>query len=421
MLQGTIGWVDITIKGTTMSQQAQRLKVLFAGIFSQILCIGIARFSYTPLLPVMQGQTWIGDAEGGLLAAVNYAGYMCGALVAASVSDLHLKDRLYRIGLVMAVLTTAGMALTENMLLWSILRFLSGLSSAGSMLIASGLILNWLIRHHHRSELGIHFAGVGLGIMFAAIVVEAMLRLSLGWADQWLWFGVLGALLAIPAWRWLPRPNITPVTHGGQAMVDQPPGARFMWLMMAAYFCAGYGYVISATFIVTIVEREPALAGMGQLVFLMVGLAAAPAVMVWDLIARRMGYLGALLLAYLIQVVGIVMPTFSDSLTMVLLSAVLYGGTFIGCVSLVLTMAGRLYPTKPAKLMGKMTLSYGLAQIVAPALTGMLAEQNGDYTLGLWLAGGFVLLGALLVMILKVTDMTAAELDQSNRLVTGRT
>ena len=59
--------------------------------------------------------------------------------------------------------------------------------------------------------------------------------------------------------------------------------------------------------------------------------------------------------------------------------------------------------------------------MVAPALTGVLAEQSGDYTLGLWLAGGFVLLGAVLVMILKVTDMTAAELDQSNRLVTGRT
>ena len=57
-----------------MSDQAQRLKVLFAGIFSQILCVGIARFSYTPLLPVMQDQTWIGDAEGGWLAAINYSG-----------------------------------------------------------------------------------------------------------------------------------------------------------------------------------------------------------------------------------------------------------------------------------------------------------------------------------------------------------
>lgn len=402
-----------------MSHQAQRLKVLFAGIFSQILCIGIARFSYTPLLPVMQDQTWIGDAEGGWMAAINYAGYMCGALLAASLSDLQLKDRLYRIGLIMAVVTTAGMALTENILLWSLLRFLSGLSSAGSMLIASGLILNWLIRNHHRSELGIHFAGIGLGIMFAAIVVEVMLRLSLSWDEQWLWFALLGVLLAIPAWRWLPRPQPLNLTGGGQPMQDQPPGRRFMWLMMAAYFCAGYGYVISATFIVTIVEREPALAGMGQLVFLMVGLAAAPAVMVWDLIARRMGYLGALLLAYLIQVVGIVMPALSESLAAVLLSAVLYGGTFIGCVSLVLTMAGRLYPSKPAKLMGKMTLSYGAAQIIAPALTGMMAAQSGNYNTGLWLAGGFVTLGAVLILALRLTDRTAAELDRSNRLVTG--
>jgi len=402
-----------------MSHQAQRLKVLFAGIFSQILCIGIARFSYTPLLPVMQEQTWIGDAEGGWMAAINYAGYMCGALLAASLSDLQLKDRLYRVGLILAVVTTAGMALTDNMLLWSLLRFLSGLSSAGSMLIASGLILNWLIRNNHRSELGIHFAGIGLGIMFAAIVVELMLRLSLGWDAQWLWFAVLGGLLAIPAWRWLPRPEPINVTGGGKPMLDQPPGKRFMWLMMAAYFCAGYGYVISATFIVTIVEREPALAGMGQLVFLVVGLAAAPAVMIWDLIARRLGYLGALLLAYLIQVAGIVMPALSESLAAVLLSAVLYGGTFIGCVSLVLTMAGRLYPTKPAKLMGKMTLSYGAAQIIAPALTGMLAAQSGHYNTGLWLAGGFVALGAVLILLLRVTDRTAAELDQSNRLATG--
>lgn len=403
-----------------MSQQAQRLRVLLAGVFSQILCIGIARFSYTPLLPVMQEQTWMGDAEGGWLAAVNYAGYMCGALLAASLSDLQLKDRLYRIGLVLAVVTTAGMAFTDNLLIWCGLRFLSGLSSAGSMLIASGLILHWLIRHNHRSELGIHFAGVGLGIMFAAIVVEVMLRLALDWTDQWLWFAVLGGVLMIPAWRWLPSPQANLAGHAGQPLVDQPPGKRFLWLMMAAYFCAGYGYVVSATFIVTIVEREPALAGMGQLVFLVIGLAAAPAVMVWDLVARQLGYLSALFLAYAVQVIGIVLPTFSDSLTAILISSVLYGGTFIGCVSLVLTMAGRLYPTKPAKLMGKLTLSYGFAQMAAPALTGILAEQSGHYNMGLWLAGGLILLGALLVLILKVTDSTAAELDQSNRVASSQ-
>ncbi|BBI75412.2 hypothetical protein HAALTHF_46830n [Vreelandella aquamarina] len=79
--------------------------------------------------------------------------------------------------------------------------------------------------------------------------------------------------------------------------------------------------------------------------------------MLWDLIARRIGYLGALIVAMLVQVVGIVLPAISPTLPGVLISAVLYGGTFLGCVSLVLTMAGRLYPASPARLMGQMTLS----------------------------------------------------------------
>lgn len=396
-----------------MGQSTTRIKVLLAGVFSQILCIGIARFAYTPLLPVMQNQTWIGDAEGGWLAAINYVGYMLGALIAASVSDLRFKDKLYRIGLLTGIATTAAMALTENMLLWSILRFFSGLSSACSMLIASGLILNWLIRHQHRSELGIHFAGVGIGIMVAALSVELMLQIALSWSEQWLWLSIMAAVLAVPAWRWLPRPDTSPMTTSGTSLQDHPPTKKFMWLMLAAYFCAGYGYVISATFIVTIVERIPALSGMGAFTFAVVGLAAAPAVMNWDLIARKLGYLNALILAYSLQIAGIILPTFYHTLEVALFSALLFGGTFIGCVSLVLTMAGRLYPTKPAKLMGKMTLSYGAAQVIAPALTGMIAEQTGQYDIGLWLAGGFVALGTLLIIWLKLADRTAQMLDDS--------
>ena len=101
----------------------------------------------------------------------------------------------------------------------------------------------------------------------------------------------------------------------------------------------------------------------------------------------------------------------SSSLAIVLLSAVLYGGTFLGCVSLVLTMAGRLYPASPARLMGQMTLAYGVAQIFAPALTGVLAEASGHYTVGLWLAGGFVAVGVVLLAWLRRVDQTAQRLD----------
>jgi predicted MFS family arabinose efflux permease len=393
-----------------------RFRVLLAGVFSQILCIGVARFAYTPLLPVMQQQTWMSEADGGWLAALNYAGYMLGALVAASIHRIRLKDTLYRLGLLLALFSTAGMALTDTFWAWAALRFVAGLSSSASMLLASGLILHWLIAHRQRGELGIHFAGVGLGMLVAALAVELMLRLSLDWRAQWWGFSALALALLVPAWAWLPRPaRPLPGAGAGHPHAASPPTRTFMRLMLAAYFCAGYGYVISATFIVAIVEREPLLAGAGNWTFALVGLAAAPAAMLWDLVARRIGYLGALVAAMTLQVVGIVLPALTTHLGMVLLSAVLYGGTFLGCVSLVLTMAGRLYPQSPARLMGRMTLSYGVAQIVAPALTGVLAEATGHYGIGLWLAGGFVSLGAVLLVWLRRVDQTAQRLDAEGK------
>ena len=122
-----------------MTSQRERLQVLGAGIFSLLLTFGVARFAYTPLLPIMQQQAGLGLAEAGWLAALNYAGYLCGALVASLISDLVLKDRLYRIGLVVAIVSTAMMGLTSDPWLWTLSRFIAGLSSAAGMLLGTGL------------------------------------------------------------------------------------------------------------------------------------------------------------------------------------------------------------------------------------------------------------------------------------------
>ena len=105
-----------------MNEQRERIKVLSAGIFSLILVLGVARFSYTPLLPLMQQQAGLGIAEAGWLAAINYAGYLSGALIASLISDLVLKDRLYRIGLVLAIFSTAVMGLTTDVTIWALSR-----------------------------------------------------------------------------------------------------------------------------------------------------------------------------------------------------------------------------------------------------------------------------------------------------------
>jgi len=393
-----------------MHEQRERMRVLSAGIFSLLLALGVARFAYTPLLPLMQQQAGLGIADAGWLAAINYGGYLCGALLASLISDLVLKDRLYRLGMLLAIASTVVMGLTTDVTIWALSRFVAGMSSAAAMLFGTGLILNWLIRHNHRSELGIHFAGIGLGIAGCAAAVELMHH-WLDWREQWFALSALGCLLAIPALRWLPPPDTSGLTRSGEKMEDNPPSALFMRLFMAAYFCAGVGYVISATFIVAIVDRLPGLSGSGTLVFLALGLSAAPACIIWDFIARRTGEMNALILAAGLQIVGILLPL-SGGIIGALAGAMLFGGTFIGMVSLVLTMAGRYYPTRPAKMMGKMTLSYGAAQILGPAITGWLAAgRAGDYAVGLYLAAGVMLVGTLLLLVLKLVQQRDAMTD----------
>lgn len=66
------------------TSQADRYRVIFAGICALILTVGLARFAYTPLLPIMRGEAGLTDLAGGWLATFNYAGYITGALMATT-------------------------------------------------------------------------------------------------------------------------------------------------------------------------------------------------------------------------------------------------------------------------------------------------------------------------------------------------
>ncbi|PCH83176.1 MAG: MFS transporter [Piscirickettsiaceae bacterium] len=382
-----------------MRVDTSRWKVLSSGIFCLILTMGIARFSYTPMIPIMFEQVGLTKVFAGWLATINYMGYMSGALTATLVSNLVVKDRIYRSGLILAIITTFMMGLSDDPWVWGLSRFMAGFSAAAGLLMGAGLILNWLIRHGYRSEMGIHFSGIGLGIAFVAALLWWSNQLS--WSEQWLLMGFVGMLLIIPAWRWLPRPNSSAITKAGEVLEDKPPSQLFLRLMMLVYFCGGFGFVISATYIVAIIESRPAMQGQGEMAFLILGLCAAPACIIWDLVSRKVGILNALLWAYLIHAIGIILPAVGDSIQFALLSACLYGFTFVGIVSIVLTMAGRFYPTKPAKLMGTLTMSYGVPQIIAPAIAGYLAAATGNYYGALVMASGFVALGFIAILAIK--------------------
>lgn len=397
-----------------MLMELTKFRVYFSGICSLIVTVGVARFSYSLMLPIMQNDTGLTELGAGWLATTNFMGYMFGLLLAANLHNLSYKYNLHRLYLVLSVLTSAAMVVTTDIVSWAILRFIAGVCASGGLIIASGLILKWLAKNNHRTELGIHFSGVGVSIIVTSLLVEAMLNISANWQQQWLALSILAAIFITPAWLWMPHPYLS--GKAGITVKDTPPSKAFKLLMMLAYFCAGYGYVVSSTFIVDIVESVEGLQGQGGFVFLLIGVAAAPAPLVWDRIARSVGYLKSLLAAYILQAVGIILPIINDSLVSVLLSALLFGGSFIACVSLVLTMAGKFYPSNPAKFMSTMTLAYGAAQIIAPALTGYLVNALGSYNIGLYLSAAVVIIGTFFLYVLLIIENNEKGSDQNNKV-----
>ncbi|WP_411851587.1 YbfB/YjiJ family MFS transporter [Stenotrophomonas sp. LGBM10] len=376
----------------------QPWQVIAAGICALVLTVGLARFAYTPLLPLMRADAGLSAAQGGWLATFNYLGYLLGTLLVARVGDPQHRFRLYRTGLLLAVTATALMGCTTQPWLWSSLRFIAGMSSTAGLLLASGLVLNWLLGQRRRPQLGLHFAGLGLGIAVSGLAT-ALLAGHAGSSGQWRWLGLLGVVFLVPAWRWMPAP--TAPSAADVANAPPPPSRRWRMLLVAAYFCAGFGFAVGATFIVAILEQTAAYRGHGSAVWTLVGLAAVPSTFLWDRLAASVGMIRALLAAFALQALSFVLPLLDDGLGAGMGSALLFGITFAGIVSLTLTVMGRQYPRNPAAAMAMLTLSYGVAQIIAPALAGMLARDSGSYRASLLLAAIMMVIGIVLLACMR--------------------
>ncbi len=373
------------------------LQVILAGIAALILTVGFSRFAYTPLLPLMLAQTELTKAQGSWLATFNYFGYLSGALLVTAIARPQLKFRLYRLCLLLALASTLGMGLTEQYWLWAALRFAGGVSSVAGLLLASAFVLRWLAEQGYTAKLGLHFIGIGAGIALPGVLI-GVASPWLQWDGFWQWLAIGGLLFAAPAWYWMPRP--TALTVGNINSVGRQQDADRHWLrfMLLAYFCAGFAFVVSTTFVVVELESLPQFQHQGGWIWLAVGLVCAPAAVCWDLLAAKTGLIMATVLAYALHLCACALPLLSTEPGWHLLGALLFGASFIGIVSLMLTLAGQRFAQNASAAMGKLTLSYGLAQIMAPLFAGFLVQWTGNFRIML-LISCLMLLSGLLVMV----------------------
>lgn len=377
-----------------MSGASQRpLLTAFAGLIALAAAMGMGRFVYTPILPFMEQALGLTEAQAGIIASVNYVGYMVGAL-AASLTGLPGSRRAWFLAaLAISAISTAMMGLTTSLTLFLVWRLVGGLASAFVLVFASALVLDRLAAAGRPGLSALHFAGVGSGIALSAVLVSTLAAIGADWHALWLASGGLSLLAFFVVWRLIP-----PEPPAAQHRVPVRGGRVNPRLiaLIAAYGLFGFGYVITATFISTIVSRAPDIAYMEPYVWLIVGLSAAPSVAVWNWIGTKLGNGQAFALACLVEAVGVVLSVQASSAVGVALSAVMFGGTIMGITALGLIHARSLSQGDPRRSLGLMTAGFGLGQMIGPTFAGYAYGIGDSFVIPSLIAAGALLLATAL-------------------------
>lgn len=375
------------------------IAILIAGIFSIIIGLGVARFAFTGLIPPMLDD-YLSIKFVGILASLNFAGYLSGSLFSVFIKDINVKVYLYRFGIILAILTTFVLAYSQNNTIWMVSRILAGFAGAMCLIVGTAIVMQKLTIKNKTKAMGIHFSGIGFSILTTDLIARFVISLGNTWRDSWTVLAVFAIILSFYSVYILSFDKEVK-QNAVKTKFDFSIFTPFVIILIMAYFAEGVGFVVQATFLPDIINNLPGLDGYGSLTWTLVGVAGIPSCIIWMLLAHKFGSSNIIIIALLLQAVGILIPVFSTNIYLNLLSGVLYGGTFIGLVALFMNLGGQLSKGNPVVLMGALTTSYGIGQVIAPLYSVYFIEKYGNYDYSLILTAIIVVGGAILLLLAK--------------------
>jgi hypothetical protein len=399
-------------------------RIAVAGLIALAVAMGIGRFAFTPILPMMLHDGVIDLHGASWLASANYVGYLTGAVLCTLQPLVWARLRwpavdapmLVRVGLVGTGVLTLGMALSFDAA-WAALRFAAGLASALVFIYSSGWCLVQLASLGKASLGGLMFAGPGAGIVASGLLAHEMVGAERSAADAWLVFGVAACILTAIVWRTLrtgpgaaaaderPAAAVEPVQTAASSGVRAPRHGRLEVATLAfAYGISGFGYIVTATFLPVIARAAlPADSPWLDLFWPIFG----AGVIVGALLATRVRVTGDLRLviaaAYVVQAVaigiGVGAPTAAGFAT----GSVLLGLPFTAITYFALQEVRRLRPAHVAGTTGLVTVMWSIGQaagppMVAAVLRGHAGAVNAAFTRSLAIAAGALVVGALVFL-----------------------
>lgn len=372
------------------------MPILAAGFLSLAVSIGIGRFVYTPILPAMVSGLGLTKASAGLIGSANFAGYLAGALIALRPLSPERRPAWLFGALGLCVVTLFAMGVASTLTAFILLRFVCGIASALGFILATAIVLDRLTAVERRDLAPLHYAGVGAGIAFAALAVSFSENAGLGWRSLWEASGVLALALTAPI-LWLTRR--VPVADRTAAISDRADRvAPSIAPLMTAYGLFGFGYVVTATFLITIVRDSPALQSSEAYVWLVVGIAAAPSITLWAFVERKLGFRWTFASACLIEASGVLASVLDVGALGIFYAAIALGATFVALTSLGLDGARKLRVSNPQQTMAIMMAAFGIGQVVGPIAAGLMADLTGSFKLSSATAAVALIASAALVI-----------------------
>ena len=364
--------------------------VAVTGLVALAVAIGIGRFAFTPILPMMQEDAGVSVAAGGWLAAANYVGYLLGAL---SMVWLPIRAATaIRIGLLTIVAVTLGMGVVAGFASWVALRAVAGVASAWVLINASAWCLERLAPLRRPLLNGTIFAGVGVGIVLAGSVCLALMDAHASSAAAWRVIGLLALVLSAGIWR---------AFGAGEGRTSRETGAsgrssawdRRWTRLVLCYGAFGFGYIIPATFLPLMAKqviRDPAVFGWSWPVF---GAAAAVSAVALAILPRTTNR-RAWITGHLVMALGIALPVLWPGIIAIVLAALAVGGTFMIITMVGLQEARDAGGVHATRLMAAITAAFGLGQILGPLLVSALAGRGRGFSPALLIASSALFISA---------------------------
>jgi MFS family permease len=400
--------------------------IVGVGVLVKMSGLGFGRFAYPMLLPSMRGSLGFNYSEMGLLSGAIMLGYLLFSFFGGMLATRFGPKRIVVTSLLCGSLAMFFMSKSSAFLPLLFFAFAMGAGGAGSHISITTLPMAWFEERRLGGAVGVVTGGTGLGIIVTGLLLPSLL-FQMGkeaWRQCWFLLAVITFLVAVIGWILLRETpsqiTIPPPRLDGDRkslLSKRESDGLTLKAIFIIYFIFGFSYNIYATYFVAYMVEEIRLtektAGDIWAIF---GWMCMLSGLIWGFLSDRLGRRKALLWNNAVISLSVLLPLLLHQPFFMGFSAFLFGGTFLGTVTVIAAAIGDQVSEKRAFVYGLVTLIHGTGQFFGTISGGTLKDLTGSFQLTLIVSLAGFLLCLVLTAINKKGERISPTLFQNNSI-----